>query len=261
MFRKIIYFICFVFFINFFLYSTTLLSVEAKGTSKDKKSRVRVVKMTKEDIKILGKELAQPGEFRIEEIKKALTALHYKENILLTWSKTKPVFGKKASAHFAPLIQRALQKVKPHYKVSFSIYSSNKKTSGDVFAKNDTLIFKLQIIDGIPYIDDFSLKTETEADVITNWKLIPGSKQQFYSHKGFLGIPKKEKTMVEAKLKRVKGKGKVIINTREKIITPEQPDKQRILERKLRYLKDLKKQNLITENAYKKKVEEILDQL
>ncbi len=260
MFRIIINFLCFVFFIIFFLFSTTLLSVEAKGASEDKKSRVRVVKMTKEDIKLLGKELDHPGEISVEEIKKVLKALYYKENLSLTWSRKKPVFGKKPSKLFASLIQRALHKVKPHSKVSFSIYSSNEKTTGDVFAKNDALIFKFEIINGVPYIDDFSLKAETEADIITNWKLIPGSNQQFYSHKGFLGLPKKQKTMIVAKLNKIKAK-KMDINAQEKNKNPEQPDKRRTLERKLRYLKDLKKQNLITEDAYNKKVEEILDQM
>ena len=261
MFRKVINFTCFVFFINFFLYSTTLLSVEAREASRDKiKSRIRVVKMTKEDIKLLGKELDHPGELGIAEIKNALTAIYYKENVLLTWSRKKPVFGKKTSVIFAPLIQRALQKVKPNYKVSFSIYNSNEKTTGDVFAKNDTLIFKFEIINGTPYIDDFNLKTETEAEIITNWKLIPGSKQQFYSQKSFLGIPQKQKTMIAAKLKKFKDKERDIY-TREKNKNPKHPDKRRILEGKLRYLKDLKKQNLITEDAYKKKVEELLDQM
>ena len=261
MLRKIINFICFVFFINFFLYSTTLLSVEAKEASKDKiKSRIRVVKMTKEDIKLLGKELDHPGELGIVEIKNALTVIYYKNKVLLTWSRKKPVFGQKTSVIFAPLIQRALQKVKPNYKVSFSIYNSNGKTTGDVFAKNDTLIFKFKIINGMPYIDDFDLKTETEADIVTNWKLLPGSNQQFYLQKGFLGLPKKSKTMIVAKLKKFKNK-EMGIYAREKNKNQKQPDKRRILEGKLRYLKDLKKQNLITEDAYKKKVEELLDQM
>ena len=256
MLRKIINFICFVFFINFFLYSTTLLSVEAKGASKNNiKNRIRIVKMTKEDIKHLGEELDHPGELDIAEIKNALTAIYYKKKIMIRWSRKKPVFGKKTSTFFAPLIQRALQKVKPNYKVSFLKYNSNGKTTGDVFAKNDTLIFKFEIINGSPYRgDDFDLKTEIEKDKVTNWKLIPGSNQQFYLEKGFFGLPVKSKTMIETKLKKSK-------YTREKNKNPEHPDKQRILEGKLRYLKDLKKQNLITEDAYKKKVEELLDQM
>ena len=258
MFRKVINFTCFVFFINFFLYSTALLSVEAKEASKDKiKSRIRVVKMTKEDIKLLGEELDHPSEVGIAEIKNALTAMYYKKKVLLAWSRKKPVFGQKTSVIFAPLIQRALQKVKPNYKVSFSIYNSNEKTSGDIFVKNDALIFKFGIINGTPYIDDFNLKTETEADIITQWQLIPGSNQQFYLQKGFLGIPTKQKTMIEAKLKDKERD----IYTQEKNKNPEQPDKRRILEGKLHYLKDLKKQNLITEDAYKKKVDELLDQM
>ena len=177
---------------------------------------------------------------------------------MLRWSRKKPVFGKKTSTFFAPLIQRALQKVKPNYKVSFLKYNSNGKTTGDVFAKNDTLIFKFEIINGSPYRgDDFDLKTETEADIVTNWKLLPGSNQQFYLQKGFLGIPTKQKTMIEAKLKDKERD----IYTQEKNKNPEQPDKRRILEGKLHYLKDLKKQNLITEDAYKKKVDELLDQM
>lgn len=217
--------------------------------------------MTKGDIKLLGKELDHPGNVSIEEVKKAMTSLYYKEKILLTWSKKKPVFGKKTSGRFAPLIQKAFQKVKPHSKVSFSIYNSNEKTTGDIFAKNDTLIFKFETINGIPYIDDFDLKAETEADIITNWKLIPGSDQQFFSHKGFLGIPKNQKTMIVAKLKKHEGKERDIY-TPVKNKTPEQYDnKRRTMEKKLRYLKKLKQENLISEDAYEKKVEELLDQL
>ena len=259
--RKTINFFYLVIFLNFFLYSTSLQYVEAKGASKDKKkSRVRVVKMTKGDVKLLGKELDHPGKFSIEEIEKALTAIYYTENALLTWSKKKPVFEKKTSSFFAPLIKKAIQKAKPIDKVSFSIYNSNKKTTGDVFAKNDTLIFKFVIINGTPYMDDFDLRSETEAHIITNWKLVPGLNQQFYSFKGFLGIPKKQKTMIVANLKKFKGKERDIFAP-EKNKKPRQPDKRRTLEGKLRYLKDLKKQNLITEDAYKKKVEELLDQM
>ena len=109
-------------------------------------------------------------------------------------------------------------------------------------------------------MDDFDLRSETEAHIITNWKLVPGLNQQFYSFKGFLGIPKKQKTMIVANLKKFKGKERDIFAT-EKNKKPRQPDKRRTLEGKLRYLKDLKKQNLITEDAYKKKVEELLDQM
>ena len=71
---------------------------------------------------------------------------------------------------------------------------------------------------------------------------------------------KKQKTMIVANLKKFKGKERDIFAP-EKNKKPRQPDKRRTLEGKLRYLKDLKKQNLITEDAYKKKVEELLDQM
>ena len=66
--------------------------------------------------------------------------------------------------------------------------------------------------------------------------------------------------MIVANLKKFKGKEKDIFAP-VKNKKPRRLDKRRTLEGKLRYLKDLKKQNLITEDAYKKKVEELLDQM
>lgn len=264
MFRKIRKLICLVISLNFFLFvlcSTSLPSANARKVYKGAKGSVRIIKMTKNDINILGKKLSHPSKVGIEEVKKAMRSLYYKEKILLTWGKKKPVFGKKISNRFAPLIQKALQKVKPHSKVGFSIYNSNEKTTGDIFAKNDTLIFKFELINGVSYIDDFDLKSETEAEIITNWQLIPGSDQQFFSHKSFLGIPRKQKTMIAAKLKTSAGEESSSIDALTKNKKPDRHDKRRSIEKKLRYLKDLKQQKLITENAYEKKVEELLDRL
>lgn len=264
---NLIYLVFFIYLFLFFLCSATLLSAEAKETSKDKKSRVRLVKMTRGDINILGKKLGHPGKFSVEELKKALTSLHYEEKILLTWGKKKPVFRKKTISRFAPLIQKAVLKVKPHFKVSFTTYNSGEKTTGYIFARGDTLIFKFKTIRGIPYLHDaFSVKSEAEAEVLTNWRLFPGPDQQFYSYKGFLGIPKKQKTMIVANLKKSKGadkryEDKSNIDVPVKNKKPDQHKKRRSFEKKLRYLKDLKQKNLITEDAYQKKVEELLDQL
>ncbi len=268
MLKKTVQFIGFVIFANVFLLCLNpLQDAEAKNVSKNKNVRLRIVKMTKEDIKILGKELDHPANFNIKGVKKALISMHYMEKTLITWGKKRMVFGKKAASRFAPIIQKVFMKVKPHSKVSFSIYNSGKKTTGDIFSKNETIIFKFETINGTPYVDDFDLKAETEADIITNWKLIPGPNQQFYSHKGFLGIPMKQKNMIAANLKKFKTIERDI-ETPVKNKNREQPkqdnkphDKRRTLEKKLRYLKDLKQQNLITEEAYEQKVQELLDQL
>lgn len=219
--------------------------------------------MKKNDFKLLGKGLDHPLRLSLGEIKEVLSSLFYEEKIEFFWKKKKQIIGKKFVHYTASLIQKALTRVKPESKVGFSISDKTGKTTGFLFVKGSTMIFKFDTIQGAPYIDDFNLKSETEADILTNWRLVPESSQQIFSFKGLFGMQRKETTMIEVKISEDKQK--------KDIYTPDTPvkgekefdqdDKRKIFESKLRYLKELKQKNLISEESYEGKVQNLLDQL
>ncbi len=264
---------CFLFLIHLFLYGDALFYAEAKQASESKKNvRVRIVKMTKKDIKLLGKDLSHPVEFDVEGIKNALSLINYQEKSFAAWKKRKPIFGTKNRNRFASLIQRALLKIKSNGKLSFSVYKSgkrNSKTAGYLVATDDTLIFKFDTINGTPYIDDFDISAESEADIITKWKLSPRSGQEIYSTKGLLGISSKHKTMIVVPIDDTQSDTmpqKRAYRTKvEKERTRRLPenniDKRTMIENKLSFLKNLKQKNLITDEAYERKIQDLLDQL
>lgn len=248
-----------IFFLAFVLICSCFAFLsEAKERGKNKKNSIRIAKMTKNDFKILGKDLDHPGKFSLEEIKDALTSIYYKEKNPVSWKVKQTIFKTKTVTQISLLIQKALSRLNPKSKISFSLSEKEGKTTGNLFAKKNALIFKFNAINGLPYIDVFDLKVETEAELITNWKLIPGANQQIFSTKGILGLLKRQKTMIIVDMTNRDNKKHHSDVDNQKTVTG---GKGGDIEDKLRYLKELKRKQLISEDAYEKKVGELLDKL
>jgi len=164
------------------------------------------------------------------------------------------IFGDKDISVAATKIKSTLKKAGDEEMVVFSIDGVKGLTKGELFVKDGFLVFGFNTIKGEPHLDLFSFENEIDAEIHYEWNLLPGREQSFYRVKSF-GGKKEVPSMIMVKFTRPEPKRPQVGGGSEK------RGKKEAVREKIRLLKEMKDEGLITGDQYDEKVMKLLNML
>ncbi len=208
-------------------------------------------------------DLQHPFSISQEKVETQILSIYY-EHMALVNSKER-VFNKVQLPNLARLLTKALNHAKPKHYISFEVRGDGGETSGDLFAANGKLHWRLNRING----ENFTRKAWARNE--QRWRLAPRSGQKFYTKKllmerdienwiiSSLDLPaprsaksKKRKSTVRRKHSTQKAPPQTM--------APAPTAREKELERKLGILNNLKSKGLIDEPEFEKRRKALLDQ-
>lgn len=231
--------------------------------------------------------LSHPINLQEKTTRNHLASLRYEE--LTLFGKEKPVFTPDEAESFSPLITKALSHVSKNSIVHFETETAKGKTTGDVFAGNKRLHWRIHTLSGM----DFS--SNTARSWSSAWRLTPKTGQAYHVSERLLWkktwenwieaglnlpiLPAMEKAAPSLNVDRQRKKTAPAkppaiepelapVAAPEKELTREIPAKASLgkpaqsnseLEEKLEFLKRLHDKQLIDEKEYERKRKELLD--
>lgn len=198
------------------------------------------------------------------------------------------IFSEETAQEVAPLIDKAFLAAKPYQVVRFRIRSDQGLTAGDTFVKDGALHWRFELIDGLPQFEEFynPFQYGTETGPPANWTLIPKEGQRYYDD-SLLGLTGRTDWLV-VDLSGAAGKGAgptADASTlmarlralqelkRAQAISPAQyREKLGAMQRaepgldatpkdRVLFWNELRKEGLVSEDEYHRRVQEILDRL
>lgn len=212
----------------------------------------------------------RPVNLSEEQVRRQMRSLIFEE--LALFGKKKPVFSREDISRSARLITKALNQAPANKIVFYELDTNRGGTEGTVFAGKNALHWKFSSIQG----EAFNNRPLTQWGG-GNWKLVPGSGQQYHIIGKLLGsealknwvkvaIPRRSR---EPKINGDSPPSQSKRRSRQAARSPKRkqarppateadsgnPD----LEKKLYFLKNLYEKNLIDEEEYNRKRKEILD--
>ena len=227
-----------------------------------------------------------PKEITVQAMAKILDSLFYTQFELFHWGDKEPVFGQGAIHRAAAAIVEALQRAGGTELVQFTVVERFKQlifahdvvTTADVYSKGDEIHFIfLQLRD--EFLPDGGGHEGSTFSPGRDWKLAPGPGQRLMARKKtFTGrrVSDKQWLVVDLQeLDRLEGRGAVAVEPpvrdeeaeegRVEAAPPmepaeEEPLAEAIME-KLRALKEMREEGLITEEEYRKKKAELLAEM
>jgi hypothetical protein len=206
--------------------------------------------------------IVHPYAFDSKTIQSSMAALGYQERTL-AWSEAKRVFGNSVIRNLAPMIAETFARVGSDQRVVFKISakSGTTLTEGDVFLTFQGLHWRFTAINKSKRkIDDFSIMGET-------WRLVERDGQK-YREKIRADLNNLSQNITNwVVLPKVRPEASRILRTSPPPHSPAPAagDGKTMREtdgsdirKKFRILEELKKENLIDEEEYKRKREELL---
>jgi hypothetical protein len=176
-----------------------------------------------------------------------------------TWEDPERVFDRKTISRISGYINDKLGAAKPREIVSFSIRTRQGETSGDVFVLNDALNWRFSRIKGMGrLVDHQSVAQETSGEILVNWKLEPRKTQKYFYSENTLGFKTRYDYWITVPLENARK-----ANSRPGSLghVKEDANLEGIsVKEKLKMLKEWKGENLISEEDYKAKVDQLLEQ-
>lgn len=199
-----------------------------------------------------------------------MVALRYESSSL--FGTTGPVFTKKDIQKTKRLLSKTLNKVHVQNIIEFEVESESGTTKGHLFASGGKLHWRFFEIQGAKY----SLTGNPMAQYGTAWQLVPGKGQGFHVTDRFLGT-KRWTNWIEAKIdlpapENLKterpesaspnsGAGQSTVPPQASSPGKTAPEKNTsALEEKLKFLKHLHDKQLIGQQEYERKRNDLLDQ-
>ncbi len=209
-----------------------------------------------------GKKLGHPAKLDPMGIKRTMWDLHFLGKLTVTsdtWEDPERVFDKGTIALTSGRFVKKLGAVKPGEIVHFSIHTKRGETSGDVFVLGHALNWRFNRIQGMDrLVDHQSVAQETGGEILVNWKLEPRKKQKYFYSQNAMGFKTRYDYWVTIPIKEPKASGSGVgASTGYQETLP--ADASTVKE-KLKTLKEWKEENLISEEDYKKKVKQLLEQ-
>lgn len=212
--------------------------------------------------------LNHPINISEEEFENHLYSLQYEELSLL--GKKKYVLSIETLEENTRLLTKAVNRMTPENILIFDMETPRGSTRGEVFAIEDKINFRFDAIKGIEFSGNSFAGVAGSA-----WRLVPMKGQRFQVVKKLLGSSSKENWIVaEMKLPNISRrlvKRKKTENIKAQNPKPisqsapppqpakNQPSVDKNLEKKLKFLKGLRKKNLIDDGEYEKKRKELLN--
>jgi hypothetical protein len=204
------------------------------------------------------------------EILRQLRSLQYEE--LALFGKKRAVFTREQTKRIGRLIAKALNKSSGNKIIYYELDTSDGATEGDVFANGKVLNWRFSSIRGRAFSN-----RSFNGWGGTNWRLLPGSGQRYHVTGRLLGKVAKEnwikvalsrdsdrefqeeKKYRDAAPSRKPEKQRRVRAEPSRKQTPTNKSADTELEKKLEFLKGLYEKNLVDEEEYNRKRNELLD--
>ena len=204
--------------------------------------------------------LNHPIKISEEEFRNHLYSLQFEELSLL--GKKRYAISMTDLENSASILTKAVNRMPPENILVFELETSRGKTLGEIFQTGNRLNFRFESIKG----SEFSNASFGGAGRGTSWRMIPVTGQRYRVTKILFGTSTQENWIV-AKMTLPKTSRRLQKMQRPKVSKArassgrkEPPvEKNRDLEKKLKFLKDLRDKDLIDDEEYEMKRKELLD--
>lgn len=201
-------------------------------------------------------QVIQPYRFDKTTLLKAISSLAYQKRGV-SWSNKRRVFNTAVTQRLAPMILKKFTLAEPDQRITFRVKSVAGKTilAGDTFLTTKGLHWRMTAIQKIRRtVDDFSVSGDP-------WRLVPLTHQSYKTKVKIKGLVQEITNWIV--LNQIKPDPERIIQpsppSKEKQAAPETPSLE--IKNRLKILEDLKKEELINEEEYTIKRQQILDDL
>ncbi|GJL77391.1 MAG: hypothetical protein NPINA01_03800 [Nitrospinaceae bacterium] len=195
-----------------------------------------------------------------------LYSLQYEELSLL--GKKKYVISLKDVTEITQILTKALNRMTPGNILIFDLETPRGTTRGEIFATGDSINFRFDSIKGVEFSG-----TSFAGSGGSIWRLVPVKGQRYKVTKRILGSSTKENwivaNMILPQTSRRQARNQKLQNERSRASQPSPAPQtapgapsggnDQELEKKLKFLKDLRDKNLIDDSEYENKRKELLD--
>ena len=210
--------------------------------------------------------LQHPIKISTEQTTNHLLSLHYEELSLL--GKKKYIFSSNDVLEIAPLITKALNRMRTDKVLHYEVETPSGKTAGSIFRSKGKINWRFKTING----SNFSNTSFAQSRGST-WQLLPKNGQRFHKEHTILGNDQKKNWILSDLVLPVQSKrafklgspkktsrGKSLKSSKQKAPTSPPNREKGDFEKRLQFLKSLRDKKLINDAEYKNKKVELLKQ-
>ena len=210
--------------------------------------------------------LQHPIKMSEEQAINHLLSLHYEELSLL--GKKKYIFSSNDVLEIAPLITKALNRMKADKVLHYELETPKGTTVGIIFRVKGKINWRFETING----SNFSNTGFAGMNPASSWQLLPKNGQYFHKNYTVLGNEQKKNWIISnldlpvqsrrgLKLGLLKKTSKKSFRSpKQKAPTSSPTSEKGEFEKRLQFLKDLHNKKLIEDDDYERKKRELLDQ-
>ena len=252
--------------IFFFLCSVFLTSCSAPE-KRFKKERLTLIYRSQSTLvsEIKKLRLKHPIKISNEQTINHLLSLYYEELSLL--GKKKNIFSSNDVLEMAPLITKALNRMKADKVLHYELDTPRGTTKGIIFCAKGKINWRFETINGASFSN-----TSFPGLRGSTWRLLPKNGQTFNKSHSMLGNDQEKNWIVSNLDLLVKSKRSIKLGYPKKASRKISPSKakrkeykkssnnHKEFEKRLQFLKDLRDKQLINNDEYKSKRKELLDQ-
>lgn len=212
------------------------------------------------ETEIRGLRLKHPIRISKEQVMNHLLSLHYEK--LTLFGKKTPIFSSNDVLKITPSITKALNRMKANRILYYEVDTQKGKTKGTIFQAQGKTHWRFKTINGLEFDN---LRG-------SSWRLLPQNTQTYNKPHSVLGNEQKLNWIISnldlgIKSRRsLKPRSKKIMPRNEaRTLKQNQPSNSSFnrddLKNRLQFLKELRDNNLISKEEYKRKRRALLDQL
>jgi hypothetical protein len=249
--------------IIFFLIFTTLLTSCSAPQKRLEKDRLTLRYLKKSEFTLTSNKLKMQHPIKIsnKQVVNHLLSMSYKE--LTFFSKKKYIFSSNDVLEIAPLITKALNRMKASKVLYYEVESQKGKTTGTIFQNKGKINWIFESIKGMSFLNSNSNRGST-------WVLIPNNGQKYSQEHSILGNNQQQNWIV-SKLDLAKNSRRVLKSrlqrksTKQRSNSRHEREKQKgvnsnqvELKKRLKFLKELHDKQLINDNEYDQKKKKLL---
>ena len=251
--------------IIFFLICTTLLTSCSVPQNRLEKDRLTLIYLPKSEFTLTSNKLRMQHPIKIsnEQAVNHLLSMSYEELSLL--GKKKYIFSSNDVLEIAPLITKALNRMKASKVLYYEVESPKGKTAGMIFQSQGKINWIFEAIKGMSF-----LNSNKPGNRGSTWVLLPNNSQKYSQEHSILGnnqqqnwivskldLATKSRRVLKPSLQKISQKKRSIAShDREELkhINSNQVE----FKKRLQFLKDLHNKQLIDDNEYAQKKKELL---
>jgi len=248
--------------ISIIFLASVLFPMTGATKARDEIIEVFTSKMDASEIKLVGKTKTPNAKVDVDKMKTILASLYCREMGPVMWKKKIRCFSDKAVTQIAEPFTNTLSLLKSGQKIQFTAKEKSGETRGELFVTSSGMVFKFIRFHGKTHIDEQSTKIDTSPEIPYNWKFVAEEGQAIVVSKRFLGMTQNRQDMVTVLREKPidiaaesASPGNVAHNPEQVTGPSEDLD---ALKEKIKFLDELRQENLISEEVYQQKVEELL---